>query len=431
MLACISYAEELELLYEGLAPYGEKFSSNGDIFFISGQSDLEQFVVNLPTGNILSISGTGCYSKDGFIVCYNGTKELDWVNYSIDKEYWKAYINISKYSMGERGIIITKLYDYEPPLLIQDPFIITLKLFNNATSAAKGIILKDLLPEGIRVTYADGCEYFGRNIRWYGNLNSGVSHICTYTIEAITNVTYSTAATANYILDDIEKTAVSNLANISFSVPLLKLEPHISNNTLKVGDIVFYQINMTNLDEEQDMSINRMRVNVPENIMILQYHPKFREESYGLSFKGILDKSETLDIWFSGSVMSEGNHSINTTIDYIIRGVFTQTSLSEPISVDYYGDIPVNVSIDNISNLTNISINVSDNLTFIENVSLNDTAAEVNNIAVITPPVSPPITHVVPEKKAISGPVIIGIVIMLIIVIGVFVFIKKRKESYY
>lgn len=436
MLAGICSAETLEFLYDDWVPYGKNFSAKEHTLIITGQSTMAEFVVNLPTGSTIAISSAGCYSRDNFIVCYNGSREVDWVNYTLDKEYWKAYINISLYKEAAKGLEISKSYESKDPILVQEPIVLTIKIFNNASSAAKGIILKDSVPQEFKITHALGCEYFGTNIRWYGSLNPGESHMCKYTIEALSNTTYSTPATVDYILDDFEKTAVSDTINLTIAVPRLKADLSLSNNTLKIGDILLYSLNLTNLDEEQDMSINRMNVYIPKNIRILQYHHKFKESLYGLSFNGYIEKNETIVIWFSGGVIQIGNRSINTTIDYTVRGVFTQISLYEPIFIDYDGELPLNVSFDNI---TNISVNISDNMTLEENVSLDEileenvsldeTAGEVSNIAV--PAQVEPIVHTVEGKKPISYPVVIGIILVIVIGFSILVFIKKRKSSYY
>ncbi|MEA3514043.1 MAG: hypothetical protein U9R34_01045, partial [Nanoarchaeota archaeon] len=251
-------------IYEGSAPYGINFTGGEYTFLISGQSNMENFIVNLPTGSTIPIRDIGCYTKDYFMVCYNGSREFDWVNLTLDKEYWNASINISKYVETERKLRITKSYDYKEPILIQDPISITIKLYNNAQFPAKGIILKDSIPAALHVTEAAGCEYFGTNIRWFGTLNPGKSHFCTYTIEATTGTEYDTAAEVEYIMDDITQTLTSTSTNINISIPLLEASSFLTNHTFTIGEIIFYSINLTNVDEEVELMINKLKINIPD-----------------------------------------------------------------------------------------------------------------------------------------------------------------------
>ena len=412
-------------IYEGSAPYGINFTGGEYTFLISGQSNMEHFIVNPPTGSSISIKDIGCYTKDYFMVCYNGSREFEWVNLTLDKEYWNASITISKYVEEERKLVITKSYDYEEPVLIQDPISITIKLYNNASVPAKGIILKDSIPAALHVTEAAGCESFGTNIRWFGTLNPGESHFCTYTIEATTDTGYNAAAEVEYIIDGVTNTLTSTSRNISISIPLLEASSFIPNHTLTVGDIIFYSINLTNVDEEVELMINKLKINIPDKIKILKSGPRLKEERYGLTLRTSLDKNESIDAWFLGGVIKSGNDTIITTIDYTIRGVFTQIALKDNISINHNGEIGVNISFDNIS------INISD-MNITDNLSLDSNISDIDNISKnITAP-APIITRATPEKEPIPHIVVIGIVIILLIIVGIIMVIKKRKkEAYY
>jgi len=430
-LTAICHATELVSIYEGSAPYGINFTGGEYTFMISGNSNMENFIVNLPTGSTIPFKDAGCYTKDYFMVCYNGSREFEWVNLTLDKEYWNVSINISKYVEVERKLVITKSYDYKEPVLIQDPISITIKLYNNALSPAKGIILKDSIPAALHVTEAAGCEYFGTNIRWFGTLNSGESHFCRYTVEATTGTEYEIAAEVEYIMDDITQNITSTARNINISIPLLEASSYLTNHTLTVGEIMFYSINLTNVDEEMELMINKLKINIPDKIRILKSGPRLKEEIYGLTLRNSLNKNESIDTWFLGGVIKSGNDTITTTIDYTIRGVFTQIELEDNISIDYNSNIETNISFDNIS--INISgINITDNLSLDSNISGIDNLSEQSNISEnITVP-APIITRAAPEKEPIPYIVVIGIVIILLIIIGIIIVIKKRKkEKYY
>ncbi|MCK5025485.1 MAG: DUF11 domain-containing protein [Nanoarchaeota archaeon] len=430
-LTVICHAAELVSIYEGSAPYGINFTGEGYTFMISGNSNMENFIVNLPTGSTIPFKDAGCYTKDYFMVCYNGSREFEWVNLTLDKEYWNASINISKYVEVERKLVITKSYDYKEPVLIQDPISITIKLYNNASAPAKGIILKDSIPAALHVTEAAGCEDFGTNIRWFGTLNSGESHFCTYTVEATTDTEYDIAAEVEYIMEDITQTLTSTSKSINISIPLLEASSFLANNTLTVGEIIFYSINLTNVDEEVELMINKLKINIPDKIKILKSGPRLKEERYGLTLRDSLDKNESIDAWFLGGVIKSGNDTIITTIDYTVRGVFTQITLEDNISIDYNSNIEANVSFDNIS--INISgINITDNLSLDSNISEIDNLSGQSNISEnITAP-APIITRATPEKEPIPYIVVIGIVIILLIIVGIIMVIKKRKrEEFY
>ena len=424
-LTAICHAE-LVSIYEGSAPYGINFTEGEYTFLISGQSNMEQFIVNLPTGSIISIKDIGCYTKDDFMVCYNGSREFEWVNLTLDKEYWNASITISKYVEEERKLVITKSYDYEDPVLIQDPISITIKLYNTASAPAKGVILKDSIPAALHVTEAAGCEYFGTNIRWFGTLNPGESHFCTYTIEATIDTKYNATAEVEYIMDDITQTLTSTSRNINISIPLLEASSFLSNHTLTVGEIIFYSINLTNVDEEMELMINKLKINIPDKIKILKSGPRLREERYGLTLRDSLDQNESIDAWFLGGVIKSGNDTIITTIDYTIRGVFTQIELEDNISINQNGEIEINLSFDNISDIMG-NISLDSNISGIDNLS------EQSNISEnITTAPAPIITRAIPEKEPIPHIVVIGIVIILLIIVGIIMVIKKRKkEAYY
>ncbi|MEA3514086.1 MAG: hypothetical protein U9R34_01270, partial [Nanoarchaeota archaeon] len=169
----------------------------------------------------------------------------------------------------------------------------------------------------------------------------------------------------------------------------------------------------------------------PDKIKILKSGPRLKEERYGLTLRDSLDKNESIDAWFLGGVIRSGNDTIITTIDYTIRGVFTQIVLEDNISIDYNSNIEVNVSFDNIS--MNISgINITDNLSLDSNISGVDNLSEQSNISEnITAP-APIITRAAPEKEPIPYIVVIGIVIILLVIIGIIMVIKKRKrEEFY
>lgn len=435
-MSYLAYAEDttLDQIYSGWMSYGENLTAAGDTFYISGQSTLEEFAVNLPSGEYVFFTGPGCLAKGMYEICYNGTKEFDWNNHTLDKQYWKAILNISRYDLGEKGLVVFKSYDYREPLLIQEPVRVSIKVYNNGSSIAKSVILKDSTPEQFVVSNVQGCELIGTNIRWYGTLSPEESHFCTYTMEALDNVSFKTLASVDYIYDNEEKTATSSETNVRVSVPRLKIDTFISNNTFNVGDSLFYSLNLTNIDEERELYFNKMYIRIPENIFVRQHSSRLRKETIGYSYKAILDENETEDVWFYADVILKSNATIETEIDYTIRGVNTKVELTEKVIVLSGENITLNISNGNTTNSTINQTGINSTVNSSINSSVNNTLNQAGNASNSSSHSEKPasiITTTAPEEeKPIALVIVVAIVFLFLTVFGAYKIYQKKKSPF-
>ena len=333
-----TYAVDEREIYSGTI-YSNQINTiniTNKIFSFSLSSAHDRVVITLPTNSLVIVKNDSCETTENYELCV--TNSGFWYhNTTLDDDIYKASIKIYSLLLETTEIELTRTVETTEFLIgEQTKIMVTLK--NTGNVEATNIIYSDPIPNSFAITQISDCVAYAnsthRTIKWEGNLKESTEKNFYYRIKALQNITFKSQASISYN-NGVEQVQSNSKTSI-ITVPDYQLNMILTldKDELKLGQETNLNINLTNINNDNSITITSFKIMIPEGLDI-STPPKYLTQDYKeLSWKGNLDKGETK--LFNIKLKSKyiGNHTLKPKASFIINNI--REEVEKSISLNIY-----------------------------------------------------------------------------------------------
>jgi len=315
----------------------EKFIYSGTIISdsvktinISGEiynldlKDSKTLVVNLPTQETLIVDNKSCSSKGIYTICLNETASI---YFDIDLQEDMANGSIHIYKMMDNPAIVDIDRTISPvDVLIEEKIKLGIKLRNVGEETATNLHYEELIPNELKITTSDGCmitqegQDFSK-IFWDGELRKDELHKCSISLTPIGPIIYDSFGSISYY--DGFKTIETDTYERSINVSEYKLKITTESNkkSYELEDIIIIDITLENIDDNNDIIINELKVDPSPGLLTYGSTDPFTERNNELTWDGKISSNDSKEFSFSLESRVERKYIFPIIVTYTIEGI--------------------------------------------------------------------------------------------------------------
>jgi hypothetical protein len=299
---------ETKQLFDGwIYPGNTTTISTGQKITIELNNDETKIYATIPNGNSVIVTNNTCEIKDYYKICYQGT-QFGYRDYRQRTDINQAHVTLSQITSL---LTITRTIENTNPM-VGEEISITTKITADPEREARNIKFYDNYTQNFKITDITGCTITENSIQWNGDLRSGQTQECRYTIKTTTNLTYTPTAIAYYNNGETD-TSASTSETITTQKQALEIQTNTSNTTPNLGEEFQLNITLENTNQNYDVDIMQFSINLPPGIKQTE-----TKGITGLLWNGKLPKQKdnTKQINIKLKTQQTGNQTINLTALY-------------------------------------------------------------------------------------------------------------------
>ncbi len=326
-----SFALYDKQIYNDWVLSGEKFTIDNETYRAIYVKSSNSTVVYFPRGLSLAISpeNISCTSEWIYRACQTNQK-FEKNGNPVPSDIHDPYIDVSLYliiNITDIRLDLNKSFDSES-VYVGDTINIETTIEKYSKEDITNVSFIDVFSDDFVITINTGCELKRNVVYWKGDMINKSKHVCRYSVRPIRQTEITNTANLSYdVFGKRISKSQSNELKVEETVLLLNFSAPSEN--ISAGENA--TINLT-LEAINDVTINYLRIKIPDNFKLINQSYKFKKETGGLSLSDFtLNKEDSMNLFF----IVVGTYKISLETDFVYNKLVK--NIKKTVDLTYVG----------------------------------------------------------------------------------------------